>query len=261
MKAQILADLNLRETDIWNASLVSAKASIIVLLGNIAPISLYRSIVESLSWSFEHILIVPGVLEFSSVSSFKELSDELSSITSEYPTVKVLNRDSISVQGFNIIGLPLWCKIAKDASILPYTPQIPYLTPSNNKQMAKEDVSWLSTKLSQSPSSVVFTHFAPVESKNADGSWAHHADVEDMISNPPITVWSHSGNSQSGCTYTVSHTQIIVPPSGKDVVIELTNNSNNNNNKKQWYQRRVRGRSSAPLSALSTSTSTTTTPK
>jgi len=217
MKVQILSDLNLKEGDAWNA--IVAKESTIFLLGNIAPISLYKTIIESLSWSFEHIIIIPGVLEYSSVSSIQELSEKLASITSDYPNVKVLIRDTISIQGINIIGLTLW------SPTLPYAFPIAYLTPKDTKKLAKDDVSWLSSKLSQS-SSVVFTHFPPMESRNnAVCSWAHHADVEHMVSNPPVAIWLHPGNCKGTCIYTVSGTQVVIPPPGKDVVVELLVNN------------------------------------
>lgn len=170
---QILSDihLELRKTP-FN---VTPTAPHLALLGDIGnPMSpTYREFLLDLSGRFEHIFIVAGNHEFYH-NDYHQACDRIGEICHTQSNLHFLNRQKLTLHGFEILGATLWSRIdtpfsgeifrrLNDFRLICYQGQP--LSLENYQLLHEQDLKFLNTELCQ-PSArkkIVFTHHAPLD--------------------------------------------------------------------------------------------------
>jgi predicted phosphodiesterase len=226
MRLQVVSDLHLERRDRRpDAARIPHAAPHLALLGDIGdPFSVgYAELLREAARRFDTVLLVLGNHEHyhNRASALGRARD----LAGRYPNVHALEKDSVQVEGFRVLGTTLWSDVDPAcAGRLSDHRCIYGWDHARGQEEHRGCVAWLRARLADPDPGecVVLTHHAPLRGftsseKHADSATrsAFATDLSDLVA-PPVRAWFH------GHTHWC-HETVVVPPGGGHGVLVASN--------------------------------------
>ena len=224
-KVQIMSDLHLemhRDKGNEFVEKLPVKAPILVLAGDVTMgcyYSNFRNIFSVLAKKFERILYVPGNHEYYN-SDHIEVTENLVLLQKEFPTVSVIDKNSVVIDGQRFIGGTMWFAQRKeDEPFKHYMNDFYSIT--DFEPWVYEENAKLTTYLYDNlkPDDIVVTHHLPApesigpqfKGSPLNGFFLH--DCKKFIQTVQPRLWIH-GHTHVRCDYQIGKTRVVANPHG-----------------------------------------------
>lgn len=207
MSFQIASDLHL---DINGShrlpKFLKPVAPTLILAGDICQVSrqdIVNRVLTYVSQHWKNVIYVIGNHEYYDLG-ISRTEEILRSCIRKYPNVHLLQKKSLVIDGFTILGTTLWTKLDDDSvlEMLSDRTKIPMTLPLW-QTLYSDQLGWLQNEISlHCPTNkplVIVTHHAPIRETTSDpvyqGTKLNHAfanDLDDVLLDlPPGSIWIH----------------------------------------------------------------------
>lgn len=243
MKLRIISDLHLEASNV--SRLENMGEDVLILAGDISAIP------ELLVEFFERkvdpqtpVLYVLGNHEYE-YQHIKKAASYYKDLLAEFPNVKILDNESITLKGVEFIGSTLWSNfegegvLAKNqlkdwvsaiSDFRKIKSDHDYITPCEMEAISTSCIDYLTRALNNSKASkcVVISHFAPhlmsrsdrfSKEKIGSGYWVNN--LPQLLGKSCVHVHGHVHDSKD---YTVGKTRVICNPRGRSLTMGLSEN-------------------------------------
>ncbi|QQD17458.1 metallophosphoesterase [Spongiibacter nanhainus] len=231
MKLLVLSDLHL---EFGPLEVDSGYADVVVLAGDI------HLKTRGVEWAKETFPNQPVVMVLGNHEYYGEKYPNLlekAKIAAQDSNVRVLENESIEINGVRFLGCTLWTdlRLQGDPRMAGYfcqqemtdfkkirvAPRYSKLSPVSMTRIHEKSLSWLRTQL-QTPFSgktVVVTHHAPSARSISEAhreeltSAAYASHLDDVVETSSASLWVH-GHLHNSSDYTLSNTRVVCNPRG-----------------------------------------------
>ena len=186
---------------------IKPSADVLILSGDIGSLYKFDQLIEflkKLSSMYKKIIYVPGNHEFYTLKdipgvSFGILLRRLYSLEDIIPNLIILNRKSIIMKDYCLIGCILWSNCPEDEEFPRYRVKIHGFNKNKYNKFNKEDIKYIESILryckSKNLKPIVITHYPPTSEllnekyKKEKFRYLYCNNLDDMLTNNKIHTW------------------------------------------------------------------------